>query len=384
MATASVSLSTHILDTRPRYCCVSRQRVGQALHRVALWLSTPLHWTSGIIGKLVTPIASKEHRNHPNKHCEIASRTASVVGALIFSPVTLPTAVTGGVVQCIGNAIAPHPFYYIRGDAQPKAEKMRFFTLNACMFWGGLPMLFGGVWPAEVRMKALVELITRLNPPIFVAQEVAFGPGLKLASALKPYYSHIFLNIGPNPFRMESGLFVAIRCDLVSMPYFKAFGNERSLKHGIFCFETKRFSVMNTHLASGDAHASAVKMRQTQFEVITEETRTLLKKRKPCFLLGDLNCSRKEIPTRFFDRYQEKHPFENETTATCTNELTAWMRGKKTPPGKEKWELDDYALVAANKNMPDMDVELVRTFDLKKPSEAVTDHHGLLLTAEDL
>lgn len=384
MATTSISSYEPAAKARSYFCCINRERAGKALHLLALQLFRPLHWTSLVVGRLVTPISSKQHRNHPNKNCELASRTTSVVGALLFSPVTLATAITGGMVQSVGIAISPHPYYYIRGKAPVKQEEARLFTLNPCMFWGGIPMLVGGVFPADDRMQALVALILRVNPTVFVAQEVAFGPGLKLAKALEPYYTHIFLNIGASPLQIQSGLFVAIRCHTVGMPYFKAFPNQHSIRRGIFCFETDSFSVITSHLESGDAYASAPKIRKVQFDVITQEARVLLKSGKPCFLLGDLNCSREEIPPRFFDPYKEKYPVVNEKTATCTSALTPWMRGKSPSPEKNPWELDDYILVAATKSLPEMQTELVRTFDLNKPHKALSDHHGLLLTAHNL
>ncbi|MFI5334922.1 MAG: endonuclease/exonuclease/phosphatase family protein, partial [Chlamydiales bacterium] len=321
---------------------------------------------------------------------EVAKRTVRLATTILLAPVTLVTALAGGALQVAGNAVSPHPYYYIKGEANaPREEReISLMTLNTCMFWGSLPMLFGGVSPAEQRVQRIADLIKQINPTVFAGQEVSFRAGLQLAKKLKHNYTHIFLNIAPNPWRLESCLFLAMRGNLAAIPYFKAFPNQNGIRRGWFCCTTERFTVITTHLTPGKEQPSQ-QMRHTQRVRISHDVGQHLHQSSiPLFLLGDLNCAPKEIPfdfisNLFWDEYDETRVDDN---ATCTNELTSWMRGKKNIQA-DRYESIDYALVTRSSlsspsaSVSYIKVKKVETFDLERPEKALSDHHGLLLTA---
>lgn len=377
-------------DAQPRYCCVNMQRLGQIFHRMSLELYRPLHWSSHAASAFIIPldrVGAGSHYNCSNKLAEIAKRTVRLGTTILLTPITLVAALSAGVLQIVGNAVSPHPYYYMRGGADPSNEdRVSLLTLNTCMFWGSLPMLFGGVSPAEQRVKLIAELIKRINPTVFVGQEVSFRAGLALAKELKQTYTHIFLNIAPNPWRLESCLFLAMRGNLAAIPYFKAFPNQNGIRRGWFCCTTERFTVMTTHLTPGKEQSSK-QMRHTQRVRISHDVvQHLRQSSKPLFLLGDLNCVPQENPVEFisllfWDEYDETKLDDN---ATCTNELTRWMRGKKNIQ-EDPYESIDYALVTksslSSSSVIVLQVNKVETFDLERPEKALSDHHGLLLTA---
>ena len=74
-------------------------------------------------------------------------------------------------------------------------------TWNACMFYGGLPMAFGGVSPAFDRIGEVATVIKDHKPEILALQEMSYGPALALYKQLKDEYSHFFLANWTQPFK---------------------------------------------------------------------------------------------------------------------------------------------------------------------------------------
>ena len=356
--------------------------VGVGLNQAALWLMAPLHKSSeAVIHALATPIRPGEFGNCESKICEWARRFFGVLAALVVSPVALGLACLGFGLDFVGDYLTGKSYTYLAGCAQEKPEDASdytFLTLNACMFWGGLPILFGGVRPASERIDLLANLVQEHSPDVIAMQEVSYGSALELHARLKNQYAHFFTRIGPNVGKMESCLFVASKYPICSEPEFQPFPNQNGIKRGVFAIETPAFWVLATHL---DAGSSTVRKEQlAQVSQFIQELK--MRANKPCFLLGDLNIECTGLPNDEYTSsgiavsYINPRALElNDATATCTNLLTAQALGQAAP--EKAYENIDYALLdTASKELFQPRTELIDTFP-----QALSDHRALLLHA---
>lgn len=382
------------LNTKPEtFCfCIDRVGIGEQLNWIALQLYKPVHRCSEIlIRSLVTPIRPGEEGNYDSAALEKVRRVVALFFYGLLALALLPLYFCGIFIDKLGDCLTNKSYTYLQGLAPEKIDLRQaysFLQLNGCMFWGGLPYLFGGCSPANERIDKTAELILQYNPDFVIMEEVLFEAGLKFKEKLENEYAHFYTRIGPNPLRMETGLFIASKYAIKSQPRFISYpeGN----KGGFFCLETSSFWVIAAHLNAGSEEDSK-RIRKLQLETITMTIHDLKNETgKPCFLLGDLNIKRtgeKEdeyassgISESYYDRYKENNPELNEESATCTNLLTAHRLGKEE--AEEPWEIDDYALI--DKESADqfkLESQLIPTFSMQNPHEALSDHRALLFTA---
>lgn len=369
-------------------------QIGQFLNYLALWAFTPFYQLSvPFLYAQYTAIRPGEFGNYQSYYLEIIRRIFSTFFPLAALSVAAPTALLGGAIDFAGNYIKQNPYYYVRGKAAEKlpTSEHTFFSLNACMFWGGLPLVFGGVRIAKERIEELVALLFRQDADIVALQEVSFDAGLLLIDKLKDRYAHFYTQIGPNPWRLESGLFIASKYPVLSQGYLP-FPGQSGVRRGAFYIETPSFNFFTAHL-----HPSEYKqdqdIRNSQLTLITKKIQDLKKNTgKPSFLMGDLNIqktgeqgddySSSHIDVDYYDPFHDKTL--TETTATCTNYFNYYTKGKPIPTETAaRCEIDDYGLLKIeSKNLFTFNVELIHTYDTNHPEKALSDHRGLLMRAK--
>lgn len=362
--------------------------ITNGLEIAGLFFSLPAHKCSEFfIRSVMTPIRPGRNGNYSPYVVELATRIFLVTFSILTSPLTIGLALIGGVIEKISDSIKQVPYTHWRGKAKEKIEgkTSRLMTLNACMFWGGLPIPLGGMRSPNDRVTELAEKILKEDPDVLVLQEMAFDPSYQLYDKLKDHYSHFYVRIGPNPPLLESGLFVASKYPVLDAGHIP-FPGQVGINRSAFWVETQRSFIFTTHLEFGEDKAGQEK-RKGQFERIMKKIDEC-KERKNTYLLGDLNVDRSKtneyndlkILEKFHDPYFSKYPVITEKSSTCTNTIEAYILGKNAP--KNPWELDDYALLAkTEKTLKNLDVRLVDTYNDEEPFKALSDHRGLVLTA---
>lgn len=370
--------------------CISYEGVGRGLISFGQINVGLAEWaTEGVIRSVSTTTEAGRIENYDSYFLEIIRRVFVCAIALLFSPLLISAALVGRSCMVIGDFLTGKEFYYVKGNAQEKAldQKVKLLTHNACMFFGGLPIQFGVSTPASARISRIVELIKKAEPDILFMQEVSFGPSRTLIHQLKDTYAHFFTRIGPSNLTMETCLFVASKVPILSCKYVP-FPNQRDKNRGYFVVETEQGWFINTHfIAGGKGNA---KERRDQLALILIEMQELSKKGKAPFLLGDLNISDQDeydksglVDCFYDDRNNGSRPGEmNASTATRTNYFQAYTLGKeKELRPEDELEMDDYALcLLEDQSKQNCRVERIPAFtDWKKPEEALSDHHALLL-----
>lgn len=383
----SIAESTSSLLVSPQFSLTVSEQIGEALSDFAFQLLKPVDYSMEQILRCFTPIHPGEFGNHDSELVEVIIRVSVFVLCSLLSPLSIALWGIGGLFDFVGTCLKSTPYTYLQGAGPEKINtdaSYRFFSLNACLFWGGLPIPFGGVMPAHARIEQIGDLIHREDADFVVFQEVSYGPALALWDKIKNKYAHGFTRIAPNPWKMETCLFVASKYPIIGQPQFIPLPTNTSFNRGLFYFETKNCWVCTTHLESGDGRDS-VETRAQQMKLIVKKLNQL-GMQKPCVLLGDLNIARTGakddeytnlIQKQFHDPYGSR-PF-SQATATCTNRLIKHNCGtaKSTDPD---FELIDYVLIDKEFEKCVKKIQLVPTFDLSSPAtmaKAPTDHRGL-------
>ncbi len=363
-----------------------QQKAGQALHVFGYTLARPFQWiTEPLIRCVITPLSPEEYGNCHIKAVEVVRRALTVPACVLAGIPLAVLSLCGAGIESIGDCLNGRPYTYYKGEAEEISVLNRgptLMTWNACMFYGGLPMAFGGVSPAFDRIGEVATVIKDYKPEILALQEMSYGPSLALYKKLRKQYSHFFLRIGPNPLRMESCLFVASKHALVSEPKFFSFPDQFGIKRGYFCLETAQFWVATTHLEPKDK-----KKRVAQFMAVTEKLQQLAQN-KLCFLLGDLNLIRtgdgddEYTQLKVYKLYKDPHRYD--ILGTCTEAFNAYMRGKKRP--EKIWENIDYTLLMQSPSSPisfDLHLQVLRSgVNPNNPAQALSDHRALKLICD--
>jgi endonuclease/exonuclease/phosphatase family metal-dependent hydrolase len=358
---------------------------GQANVGLAEWA------TEGVIRSVFTTTEAGRIGNYDCYHLEVIRRLFVCGITLLFSPVLIVAALIGKSCMAIGDFLTGKESFYIKGEAPEKEfdRNFKIMTHNACMFFGGLPIRFGVSNAASARIPGTVALIKQTDPDILFLQEVSFGPARNLIHQLKDTYAHFFTRIGPSNLTMETCLFVASKVPILNYEYVPFRNNQNDKSRGYFVVETEQGWFINTHLSAGGKENA--EERKAQLAQIHAKMKALKERNgKTSFLLGDLNVSEKEeyknsgLIHNFYDgRHAGKRPEEiNQETATCTNYFQAYTLGKeKELCPEEELEIDDYALcLIEDLHAPGPEIERIPAFtDWKKPEEALSDHHALLL-----
>lgn len=353
---------------------------------LSLYLQRPLHYASQPILRAVgTKIRPGEGDNCNFYTFEVIRRIFAFTFGCILAIITLPLSIPGIILDKLASLTQRTSFTHWKGKAPEKLDykNPKMETQNACSLWGGLPDLFGGERPPNLRMDQMAKIIKKANPDILLMQEMSFDPSLKLYNELKKDFSHFFTRISPNVPDMESGLFVACKYPVIDAGFI-LFPNQTKMHRGAFWIETPFCCVFTTHMEFGDDQR-AIDMRAEQLKLIKEKIDEFEKtKNKPCFLLGDFNLDRRDpeytlIQKYFYDPSIKKYPMVTEETSTCTDIIGAYIEGTPIPP--RAWEYIDYAVCTKKTSWKyGLKVDHIITYDNKKPYDSISDHKGVLLT----
>ena len=316
-----------------------------------------------------------------------------------------------GITQQKGTS-----FVYLQGaiDSKvvPESKKaFSFLTLNLCIMPEANSMIYGGILPWPVRMDAIAEEVTRLNPDILFLQEVYDVRAItELHKRLASSYAHFYGNVTPrlcgfshNSLFASSGLAIISKFKLENVsfePYssitaedrpsgfdrLRVFGFDRN--YGIFHCDVMNGRETLAHMATTHENPFYVDIRENQTKQIVKSfaQRTDEHIKHPFILCGDLNIQQGDlseggerlIKENFVDKYTAGDPtwFEfGHYWHKWLRDVKKFIEAKDTP-----WTVDRSLLWSswANKNPYSMKVERVLMNDLQKPEEAVTDHHGIM------
>lgn len=365
------------------------ESVAQFLHALGLAFQRPIYASTDVVIRAVaTPIRPGEDGNYSSSTLEAVSRCVSLVFHVLLAPLTVTFFALGEGLHFVADMSSSTPYIQFQGEGKETANPNHFkmFTLNTCMLWGGLPRPLGGVVSPDDRIEQMVQLIRKADADMVFLQEVSYGPSVDLYRHLEKEYPHCYTRIGPNPFRMESGLCIFSKFEILGVR-FVPFPDQNGMKRGVFIVETPTYYFLNTHMESGQQEDEIAK-RGAQFALIVKQIEALKRKSpKPCFFGGDLNIDRLNNPEeyqrliganpQFYDPYFQRHPEIDEASATQTNLLLSHMLGQGRP--ERPFEMDDYLLLHGNAEAFQMETTQVDTFSLDRPSTSISDHKGLLV-----
>ncbi len=369
-------------------------RTGQNITRFATLCQVPFWSTHEMLTRVAMPLKPGTYGQCKSKTLEVFKRIFMMCGAITLSVISIPLYLINSILTAIGNRLNSRHYNYLRGKAEPISiiDKEKVLHLNVCMMSGGLPIPYGGVMPARFRIKDLTNFIKDQNPNILFLSEMSRMTSYRISKLLKDQFHHFFVDIGPNSIGIESGLMVAYRGRLERMPEFnffktRGYGGQWFTKRGFFQLETPLANYFFTHL---HPHASAKdrEVREKQIQEI-ETKMDQVKNGKPCYLIGDLNIDRYKdskqeyadlIQKGYADLYKRAYPNSSlEQDITCTEALNEMLE-KNIKPKDGKYEILDYALLRENKELKIQDLNLLSTYDLRKPDSSLSDHKALVYT----
>lgn len=307
---------------------------------------------------------------------DYAKRFFVALFAVPCMAMTLPLALSTFALTGIARLFQSHDFRFIQGGlaSSKTPDQTKVFHLNTCMFYGGLPHLFGGMRPAHERFDELAKVILAEDPDILFLCEFNRTLSNPMVDKLSDRYSYFFVDIGLNPLGMENCLFVASRVPILSAHYIPfekpGEGDQRYINRGFFAIEAEDRWYIYTHLHPRDGEADR-EMRQQQLDKIQEfiDQKT---GGKPCVLLGDLNINRVEEPnTDYLSMIARGY---SDPSTDATREVYIGHEGKK-----EVNEVIDYILVNGKGNKIPLQVN---TLDTSRDSNGLplSDHSALMGT----
>lgn len=330
------------------------------------------------------PFHPGEYGQEVNKTAEYTKRFFIAAVALPTMVVTLPLLLLSFPLTGLARVYESDNYRHLSGMCpQRELSRPKFFHLNACMFFGGLPYVMGGVTPADSRFKELMATVKEVNPDILFLCEFNRTLSRPIHQNLKGIYSDFFVDIGLNAQGMENALMVASRVPIVSKPRYIPFsmkieGEQKYLKRGFFAVETKGKWYIYTHLHPKDgAYDRDVRQRQL---IEIQDFIDIRTGDKPVILLGDLNINRLDDSSHeyeamiergdFVDYFADQHP----DLATASDALDLRIKGsrKEAPP-----EVIDYALINPKGKEVPLEIELYDT-SRARPDLALSDHRGLI------
>ncbi len=188
------------------------------------------------------------------------------------------------VPRFLANILNPHDFCHTKGDAQALdvAGEIDVLSMNILGFHAqqangeGRPF-----W--EDRFELFCQAIEEADADVVCLQEVHSGSWLenKLIERFKGRYSDFYGDIAPKTLMFGSGLFVMHRIKNATLDVQKykdkTGGDSKFVNKAFAVLKTKDFSVINTHMQSGNAREDKDfrKTRWKQTEQLVEYARSL-------------------------------------------------------------------------------------------------------------
>jgi len=343
-----------------------------------LRLVFPTHLSNEWIGYgfTATPLETEE----TGRFFETAKRTTSLVLGHIAGLISAPLWLLGGGIDLMTTPKGQSSYTPLKGKPEPvKGSVNTIFSLNACMFWGALPMFFGGLSPARYRIEETADFILSHNPDFICLQEVSLPAAYSLWDKLKNTYASGYTGISRQPLiMMDSGLFIASKYEILGVESVPL-ETTGTIRRNLFCVETASSFILTTHLEAGYS-VEDKQIRQRQVAAIKEHIETLKKTHpeKSIVLVGDLNIQRDGSNDDEYSMSGLTSGFENFNKSlepTCTNRLTAELFGREEYKGDEHI---DYALLASGAGpVRSLETKIVDTYENRAP---ISDHKALIVT----
>jgi endonuclease/exonuclease/phosphatase family metal-dependent hydrolase len=370
--------------------------VSNLLDSLVLSLYIPIHFSSELFMRSLTPLNQERlglFGNSSSFFYEIMRRITDCALAVLSLPVTLCLVLPAVMIDLMNRRSGK--FIVMQGFAKTDIKpdhQLKIFNLNACMLWGALPMLFGGVVPARHRIEALDCHIKENDPDLVLLQEMSRAASYSLWSKIQDRYSLCLTSVTPQPLLMlDAGLFIASKQNILDICYLELTTNGL-MKRSLVGIELEKAWVFVTHLAAGHNVEDIKTRKQQVLDIEAAIEKIKMKTHKPVILAGDLNIlrtfspqdeySQSGLPERFHNL--DKADQLNEKTSTCTNYLSEYVQG--IIGDDQELELIDFILVhkADQEKVTAKTYEKIETYDKTQPLKAFSDHKLLLVNLEFL
>ncbi|MBS0652882.1 MAG: endonuclease/exonuclease/phosphatase family protein [Verrucomicrobia bacterium] len=281
-------------------------------------------------------------------------------------------------------------------------SELKVFTANIICFPGILPYMYGGICPWEDRIDKMVEMIRSTEAEIVCLQEVWDPEAMRaLIERLKTDYAHFIYDAGDPSGTLDvekmgynSGLFIASKLPLEAVAFDRFYRSIPKISNrgalSAACEAGKqRIAFITTHLQ----HGNTLEMREVRKEQL-HRCYALLTKASPSsdwgFLAGDLNINaldpeyqKSGLSDLFAIPYAADRFRKKIEKATCTDYfndlvLTPFDQRNQIVPNHE---ILDYCIAPRSFNSPGKPIQtLIRLFSIDAPTQALSDHNGLLTT----
>lgn len=281
-------------------------------------------------------------------------------------------------------------------------SELKVLSANILCFPGTLNYTYGGASPWKERIDRLIKTIIDTQAQIVCLQEVWDPAAMRaLIEHLKNDYAFFIYDGGdpagtldPKKMGYSSGLFVASKLELDSVA-FRRFprsipeGSNRGAFIATCRLAKERLSFVNTHLQHGNTLPMR-EIRQEQlllsYAYLQEAVSRALPNRSWGFLTGDLNINAFSpefnecgLSGLFSIPYTADLTHAQPTYTDYFNDLITTSpdkRDKVVPT----YELLDYCIAPACLSAPSPVQAIVPLYNIKKPTEALSDHQALLTT----
>lgn len=332
-------------------------------------LERPFWWSFRIITQ---QILEKNDKNY-------YQRIISTLLTFPLAPVSLLGASAALLTRFVTHYLEEGSFLYYRGKVGSLEQVKQFslLTWNVCCMSGGLPILYGGVAPAQQRIQRIAEKILSADPDIICLQEMEDEAcTLRLIELLSDKYHDFYFNIAPRRLvKSGSGLMVAskIRLQEPTFHLFKAATRaQKWANKGFFAFtfsmQDQHIHVINVHLQPSkiDQHPTPPEksVRESQIQQILKKV-AQTQKTTLHLVVGDFNI------VSGSEEHQTSSIRQFEDLSAKISDAT-WIDYSEK---KEVTHKLDYIL--AKGNFLNQNTQLIACFDVKNPQKALSDHQAL-------
>lgn len=279
-------------------------------------------------------------------------------------PLSLSLLTDAILLEKIADSFNKERYTFLEGSGEAKSEIQSILSWNVCMFFGGLPIPFGGVTSSLKRISFISDKILEASKDLVCLQEVSPDAAFALYEKLKSAYRYFYCRINPDSvFWLDSSLFIASKapisdCQMIALPF------EGGIQRAAFSFQSHGTTFIVTHLQPDNNH----ELRRAQAEAILKahpEGRRIL--------IGDLNMEREEF---LASPLADVFSLSNMESATQTDDFLHRLR----PDVLEKDACIDYIVSTSDIHM---DIQMGRGYD-KEEKTALSDHHPLYATIAGL
>lgn len=367
-------------------------------------MSRPYLWIREKATKVYLPLRPQDENHTSLIIKELMVRGFWANTLIMAMPYAIITGQLAIISRYISYTLRKTPYHHLSGDGTVPEKKGSFtlMNLNICFLPGELPLFFGGVAPPAERVEGIVDLVKKNDPDVvcfYEAHEV--DSTYSLYEKLKNTYRTFYVDIGPEHFELNSGLFVASKYDIKDAN-FKPFmykDMQNQINKGYFEFKLVKNGdiiahIFTTHLQPYRRNVDQTTREQELKEIVDDiKNEYKTKPDYPIILVGDMNITwgsdeyqQSSLLDGFFNDYTDSVDVVDESTRTYSEILTdmKWNRVDKTlltPGGDSKYfEIIDYALIYQKDDNVGFKTKRIETFALDAPEEALSDHHGLIST----